>query len=483
MTWILLGLSLISQDRLPVPEATAQRDAEKFFKDLFKDDYKGKSDPEKRILSQKLYTQALELKDNPARKFVALRQSYEVALQGNALDRAETALVALRDHFAAPVSSLKLAVLTLRAKTTTEYKAHASDHLELAAEAADEEDFDTASKAAKSASDFARKAKEAALVGKADAVAKDVGERKAKFDVIRKAKDVLKANPADPAANLTVGRHEALAKGLWDVGLPYLEKSGDATLKKLAQWDLAGPTRAQDQLAVADGWWDAAEKEAEPAKASLRRRAGFWYGKSAAPASRQEQIAGRLKEAGTAVIAGKGKPTLGPFPLDDEGAIRNWLLVGMIEKPYNAAIKEDFLGGEAKATPGAGVEQAAGGGKFVWTPHAAAQGKVVLTPGVWAPKDHTTVYAACWVEAEADLKAVLRIGSDDGYKIWIDGEHVGGDWAPRGFKWDQNSHDVTLTKGRHLVLLKICNWERGFEFAVRVTTKDFEVPKGLVIWN
>ncbi|HEX7900892.1 MAG TPA: hypothetical protein VF950_24250 [Planctomycetota bacterium] len=476
MTWLLLGLSLIPQDRLPVPEAGAQRDAEKFFKDLFKDEYKGRSDPEKRILAQKLYTQALELKDHPARKFVALRQAYDVALQGNALDRAETALAALREQFAAPVAALKLAILAVRAKTTTEYKAHANDHLDVAVEAADEEDFDTAAKAVKSASDFARKAKEAALVGKADAVAKEVADRKAKFDVIRRAKDVLKANPADPAANLTVGRHEALAKGLWEVGLPYLEKSADETLKKLAQWDLAGPTRPEDQLAVADGWWDAGEKEAEPAKAALRRRAGAWYAKCAAtaPASAKARVTERLKAAGTAV-----KTSLGPFKLDDEGAIRHWLLLGPFEKPYNAAIKEDFLGGEAKAKPGAGLEQ----GAFTWTPHAAESGKVVLSPVIWPPKDHTTVYAACWVEAEADVKAVLRIGSDDGYKLWIDGEHVGGDWAPRGFKWDQNSHDVTFSKGRHLLLMKICNWERGFEFAVRVTTKNFEVPQGLTIRN
>ena len=154
-------------------------------------------------------------------------------------------------------------------------------------------------------------------------------------------------------------------------------------------------------------------------------------------------------------------------------------MLGLFERPYNAAIKEDFLGGEAKAAPAAGLEQAG----LTWTPHAATTGKVVLTPVVWPLKDHTTVYAACWIEAEADLKAVLRIGSDDGYKLWLDGEHVGGDWAPRGFKWDQNSHDVTFTKGRHLLLMKICNWERGFEFAVRVTTKDFEVPQGLTIRN
>ena len=70
------------------------------------------------------------------------------------------------------VAALKLAILTARSKTTSEFKAHANDHLQLAVEAADEEDFETASKAAKSASDFARKAKEAALLGKADAAAK-----------------------------------------------------------------------------------------------------------------------------------------------------------------------------------------------------------------------------------------------------------------------------------------------------------------------
>lgn len=476
MTWILLAL--LVQDRLPVPEAGAQRDAEKFFKDLFKEEYRGKSDPEKRILSQKLYQQALELKDSPARQFVALRQSYDVAMQGGAYDRAETALGAVRERFDVPVAALKLPILAARAKATSELKAHANDHLQLAAEAADEEDFDSAVKAVKAASDFARKAKEAALLGKADALAKDVADRKAKFDVVRRAKDALKANPADPASNLAVGRHEALVKGAWDVGLPLLEKGSDATLRKLAQWDLAGPTRAEDQLAVADGWWDVGEKEPDPAKASLRRRAAFWYAKTAVPEARKEQVAARIKESGAAALGSRGKPTLGPFPLDDEGAIRNWLVLEPILKGYDEAIREDLLGGEAAVAPGAGLEQGVEGGKLTWTARKAEFGKITLTT-----KEHSASYGACWIEADEAKKVFLRVGSDDGYKLWLDGEAVGGEASPRAFRWDQNSHEVTLSKGRHLILIKVCNVNLGHEFAVRVTTQGFEVPKGLKIWN
>lgn len=481
MTRFLLALALLLQDRQPAPDSPAQRDAEKFFKDLFKDEYKSKSDVDKRILSQKLYAQALELKDSPARQFVAFRQSYEVALQGNALDRAELALSALKERFDVPLSALKLAILTARAKSSLEAKALAVDHLALAEEAADEEDFDSAQKAAKAGTELARKAKEAALLGKADALGKDLAERKLKFEVIRRAKDTLKTRPDDPGANLAVGRHEAFTKGAWDVGLPYLEKGGDALLKKLAQWDLAGPSRPEDQLAVADGWWEIGEKEAEPAKSSLRRRAAHWYGKSPAPDARKEQIAGRLKEAG--VKPAGGKPTLGPFELDDEGAIRHWLVLGPIEKAYSAALVEDLLEGEDTVLPGAGLERRIGEKALTWTPRKFDDGRVNLAPALWPSKPNTAGYAACWIEAEADVKAVLRLGSDDGYKLWLDGAPLGSERSPRMFKWDTNSHDVTLTKGRHLLLLKVCNSQGSSEFAVRVSSKSFEVPKGLRILN
>src|SRR5215510_14358294 len=51
----------------------------------------------------------------------------------------------------------------------------------------------------------------------------------------------------------------------------------DESLRTLAPQDLAKPQAAKDQLALADGWWDLAAKEKDPAQLALQRRAMQWY--------------------------------------------------------------------------------------------------------------------------------------------------------------------------------------------------------------
>jgi len=92
-------------------------------------------------------------------------------------------------------------------------------------------------------------------------------------------------------------------------------------------------------------------------------------------------------------------------------------------------------------------------------------------------------YAACWVEATEDVEVVVRLGSDDGYRLWLDHQELGASTQLRPFQWDSNLHKVKLTKGRHLLMLKVFSNTMGFEFALRLTTPNLEVPRGIRVWN
>src|SRR5689334_21774151 len=79
-----------------------------------------------------------------------------------------------------------------------------------------------------------------------------------------------------------MGRYQALSKGNWEKGLPLLARGGDETLKALAKKDLAAPEKAPEQLALAEGWWKAAEGARGDAKIQLLVRALNWYQQAAA---------------------------------------------------------------------------------------------------------------------------------------------------------------------------------------------------------
>src|SRR5439155_8519655 len=67
----------------------------------------------------------------------------------------------------------------------------------------------------------------------------ELAELQREYESTKVAIAALKKQPDDPAANLAVGKYLCLSKGDWLDGLPYLAKSGDATLKELAVLDLS----------------------------------------------------------------------------------------------------------------------------------------------------------------------------------------------------------------------------------------------------
>ncbi|HEX3998366.1 MAG TPA: RICIN domain-containing protein, partial [Pirellulales bacterium] len=110
---------------------------------------------------------------------------------------------------------------------------------------------------------------------------------------------VLDKNPADAEANLAVGRWRAFYKNDWPTGLPLLAKGSDEKLKSLAAEELKSPTDAEQQIQLADAWWNISEKEAGIARDCVRLHAGSVYQEALpnlASALKKAAIEKRLKE-------------------------------------------------------------------------------------------------------------------------------------------------------------------------------------------
>jgi hypothetical protein len=267
--------------KVPIPDGAAQKEAERLIRDIFKDDYAKKTLPDRISLAKKLFDQASESKDDPASRYVLLREARDLAGQAGEADLALSAIDRIATHFEGDILPMKgtvLATLGKMARSTDELQKLARACLALVDDAVAAEQFDVAEKAADQASGLAKRAKDVPLSTKADSRARQLSDWKSRFEKVRKARETLQAKPSDPAANLTVGYYEGPVRGNWDVALRHLVQGSDPALKLAAEKDLGPPAGASEEVSTADGWWTLAEKEKDPIlKEGFLKRARFWY--------------------------------------------------------------------------------------------------------------------------------------------------------------------------------------------------------------
>jgi len=115
-----------------------------------------------------------------------------------------------------------------------------------------------------------------------------------------------------------------------------------------------------------------------------------------------------------------------------------------------------------------------------WKRVKAADGVLNLLPQ-FKPNTNVVAYALAIVEAPKDMTTELLIGSDDGVKVWLNGELVHSNHAHRGLTIDQDRVQVKLKQGTNLLLVKVENGGGDWSLALRVRDPDgilnFSVPQ------
>jgi hypothetical protein len=190
----------------------------------------------------------------------------------------------------------------------------------------------------------------------------------------------------------------------------------------------------------------------------------------------------------------------GPYQLDSDGYILNWLIVGPFpnpgQRPENKGFFIDYLkdgGGEEKYTPASGMEIKGGGlddkkpVAVKWQPYASSESKIdffsVPHMKLEAQQDCILTYSACWIESEKDQDVEVKVGSDDAYKLWIDHKHINDVHEYRAAEPDQETYKLHLAAGKKtLILIKVDQDTGGFEFYLRIAKGDKKAP-GIKVWN
>jgi hypothetical protein len=139
-----------------------------------------------------------------------------------------------------------------------------------------------------------------------------------------------------------------------------------------------------------------------------------------------------------------------------------------------SAFHADFFSeaGAASVVPQPGQTQVVNGQSLTWRAVRTLDGYVDLKLGQKPPTDYCVGYAWTEIEVTNDLQAWLGIGSDDGMKIWLNGELVSDRWKHNVSHLDDDVVPLKLKAGKNHLLLKVQNKTRDWSFIARLRYRD-----------
>ena len=165
-----------------------------------------------------------------------------------------------------------------------------------------------------------------------------------------------------------------------------------------------------------------------------------------------------------------------PAMVDIEHAdshLREWVCTDSIDAPHGFGrnIDVDFLeaaGGEPAILPTPGTtSRLIHGGTTTWR-YIASPTNFISVTELLGHREDAVVYAFVTIRAPRSMSADLLLGSDDGIKVWLNGEVVAMVNRLRVLKLDEDRVQVELRKGINALLLKITQDKGPWSFSCRI---------------
>lgn len=273
VVWIILGaLALVQQSKLPVPDSAAQQRSEKEIRGVYAKELAPKDRDSRRLIAQRLLNEGLQTKD-PTSQFVLFSLARDLAADCldfptafAAIDKLEAGFEMLKPPLTGATFSINLdaqkAAFLNKVRSIPLSLEDASLVLDmyvgLAQSALAARRFDDAV----TWTDLAAKgAKDSSLVARANAVGKQVRETKREEEEVEKAQAAVKANAADPQANLVLGKYYVFAKNALEEGFSFLALVPDPAIQDVARKELAKPSTPEAGAELGEAWWALAKKE------------------------------------------------------------------------------------------------------------------------------------------------------------------------------------------------------------------------------
>ena len=102
---------------------------------------------------------------------------------------------------------------------------------------------------------------------------------------------------------------------------------------------------------------------------------------------------------------------------------------------------------------------------------------IVNLAGMMRPNEDATAYLYAEVTPDEARDVIVKIGSDDGVKCWLNGQLIDRFPEPRSLTVDQDKVETRLTAGVNRLLLKVVQGGGGWECCLRITDRDGKAVK------
>ena len=164
----------------------------------------------------------------------------------------------------------------------------------------------------------------------------------------------------------------------------------------------------------------------------------------------------------------------------DGAFIKEWLVLGPF---FPEDLETDFLAstnGEALANPKPGDTVTTAEGKtLTWTVYRT-EGNIIDLQRAIGKHEAAVCYAFCLLESEQDGDGEIRIGSDDGVVMFLNGQRAHVQPVQRTILVDEDMVTVSLRRGKNRCLVKVANELQKWELAARVLPPTRAVITGIV---
>lgn len=181
-------------------------------------------------------------------------------------------------------------------------------------------------------------------------------------------------------------------------------------------------------------------------------------------------------------------------PIQEGVFIKEWLVCGPFPNPLKEGVIEfrhdettlgfyiDYLaqaGGESNIAPEEGMSIEPGDGiTRVWKKYTSPEDYINFNKVFEDNQRGKVAYAFCYLKSDTDKEVVLGIGSNDGVRVWLNGELIWDNHCPRGAMMDEDCFKVSLKTGLNPLLIKVDQGFGNWGFYARVVNRE-EVLKKL----
>jgi len=153
------------------------------------------------------------------------------------------------------------------------------------------------------------------------------------------------------------------------------------------------------------------------------------------------------------------------------GFITQWHVIGPFPWSASEGFKDNPIG--APAVDRAAMITPADGKPRKWQPaRGGGPSAIVDLTGLFGMVTGSAAFAYAEIDVPAAADAQLRMGSDDGIKVWVNGAVVYEHHVDRGAAADQDQAPARLIAGKNEILVEITQGGGGWNFCIRVVGAD-----------